>query len=68
MEVGVRGLGKGLMYVWQAVVEVLQVEPAYSTYGRGQGRRKGKGKVNDRVIPFKKKGKPINPTCRKYAV
>lgn len=68
MEVGGRGLGRGLMHVWQAVVEVLKVEPAYSTYGPGQGQQMGKGKENDRVIPFKEKGKPINPTCRKYAV
>ena len=28
----------------------------------------GKGKENERVITFKEKGKPINPTCRKYSV
>lgn len=28
-------LGRGLMHVWQTVVEALKVEPAYSTYGRG---------------------------------
>lgn len=30
-------LGRGLMHVWQTVVEALKVEPAYSTYGWGQG-------------------------------